>query len=316
MGHFHEGEQALQRRVSPVLQARMQKTAEVVLRDYMPDQHRDFFALLPTLAVGSVDARGRPWASMLAGRPGFVLSPDPVTLHVAARPVAGDPLADHLVPGAALGILGLQPETRRRNRMNGRVAALDADTATGGFTVHVEQSFGNCPQYIQARAPRLVGALATPPRRLEVATLSERALAMLAATDTFFIATAAANEGADISHRGGKPGFVKVEQQNGATVLTAPDFRGNNFFNTLGNIALNPRAGLLVVDYGTGDLLQLTATAEIIWDGPEVEAFEGAQRLLRLRVDCGQIIEGGLPVRWSEPAYAPQLIETGSWAAS
>jgi predicted pyridoxine 5'-phosphate oxidase superfamily flavin-nucleotide-binding protein len=311
MGRFHEGEQALQRRVSPVLQQRMQKVADVVLRDHMPDQHRDFFALLPTLVVGSVDECGRPWASMLAGRPGFVLSPDPVTLHIAAKPIAGDPLERHLALDAPLGILGLQPETRRRNRMNGRVSALDES----GFTVHVEQSFGNCPQYIQARAPRLVGALGTPPRQMEVAQLSPRATAMLNSADTVFIATHAANEGIDVSHRGGKPGFVKVEQREGATVLTLPDFRGNNFFNTLGNIALNPRAGLLVVDYATGDLLQLTATAEIIWDGPEVDAFEGAQRLLRLRMECGQIIEGGLPLRWSEPAYAPQLIETGSWAA-
>jgi predicted pyridoxine 5'-phosphate oxidase superfamily flavin-nucleotide-binding protein len=310
MGRFHAGEQALQRRVSPVLQQRMQKTAEVVLRDYMPDQHRDFFALLPTLVLGSVDARGRPWASMLAGRPGFVWSPDPVTLHVAARPVAGDPLNDHLQPAAQLGILGLQPETRRRNRMNGRVTAID-DT---GFSVTVEQSFGNCPQYIQARMPRLVGAPANPPRRLEVAALSQQAVAMIAAADTLFIATHAQGEGVDVSHRGGKPGFVKVEVRDGRTVLTLPDFRGNNFFNTLGNIALDPRAGLLVVDYATGDLLQLTARAEILWDGPEVESFQGALRLLRLHVDCGQIIEGGLAVRWGEPAYAPQLIETGSWS--
>lgn len=309
MGHFHRGEQALQARVHPALPARMARTAEVVLRDHMPDQHRDFFALLPTLVIGSVDDAGRPWASMLAGRPGFVQSPDPVTLQVAAKPVPGDPLQKHLRLGTPLGILGLQPETRRRNRMNGHVAALD----DAGFTIHVEQSFGNCPQYIQARAPRLVGASAAPPLQAEGALLSPRAAAMVAATDTLFIATHALGEGVDASHRGGKPGFIKVAQHEGHTVLTLPDFRGNNFFNTLGNIALDARAGLLVVDYATGDLLQLTATAEIVWDGPEVESFEGALRLLRLTVDAGQLIAGGLPLRWSEPAYAVQLLETGSW---
>jgi uncharacterized protein len=310
MGRFHQGERALQQRVSPALAERMTRTAEVALRDYMPDQHRDFFAMLPTLVIGSVDDRGRPWASMLAGMPGFVLSPDPVTLHVAARPIAGDPLQQHLVQDAPIGILGLQPETRRRNRMNGRVSSLDPS----GFTVTVEQSFGNCPQYIQARAPRLVGAFAAPPRLPESARLSSHAIAMLTATDTFFIATHARGEGVDVSHRGGKPGFIKVDQGASGSVLTVPDFRGNNFFNTLGNIALDSRAGILVVDYHTGDLLQLTTTAEIIWDGPAVAAFEGAQRLLRLTVDSGQIIAGGLPLRWSEPDYAPQLIETGSWA--
>jgi predicted pyridoxine 5'-phosphate oxidase superfamily flavin-nucleotide-binding protein len=309
MGRFHAGEQALQARLNPALPARMQQMAGPAIRDFMPDQHRDFFAMLPTLFVGSVDQQGRPWASVLSGRPGFVLSPDPRILHVAAKPVAGDPLHDNLRLGAQLGLLGLQPETRRRNRMNGRITTLD----DSGFTVDVEQSFGNCPQYIQARAPRCVSASAVPPRRPESASLSPRATAMLAEADTLFIATSADGEGVDVSHRGGKPGFLRVEQTNGATHLTLPDFRGNKFFNTLGNIALNPRAGLLVVDYTTGDLLQLTAQAEIVWDGPEVDSFAGAERLLKLRVEAGHIIEGGLPLRWSEPDYAPQLAATGDW---
>lgn len=310
MGRFHEGERRLQARVHPALPGRMARTAEVALRDFMPEQHREFFSLLPTLIFGSVDDHGRPWASMLAGRPGFVTSPDPVTLQVNARPAPGDPLAQALRQNAQVGILGLQPETRRRNRMNGRVTFLQ----DGGFTIHVEQSFGNCPQYIQARLPRLVGAPADPPVRAESAVLSPRAALMLAEADTLFIATHARGEGVDVSHRGGKPGFVKVEQKNGYTQLTLPDFRGNNFFNTLGNIALDPRAGLLVVNYDSGDLLQLTGQAEIIWDGPEVENFQGAQRLLRLRIDEGRILQGALPIRWSQPAYAMQLLETGRWS--
>lgn len=309
MGRFHEGEQLLQARVHPALPQRMARTAEVALRDFMPEQHRDFFALLPTLVVGSVDDHGRPWASMLAGKPGFVTSPDPVTLQVNARPVPGDMLAQTLKHDAQLGILGLQPETRRRNRMNGRVSFLQTD----GFTVQVEQSFGNCPQYIQARLPRLVGAPAEPPVKLESSVLSPRAALMIANTDTLFIATHAKDEGVDVSHRGGKPGFVKLEQKNGFTQLTLPDFRGNNFFNTLGNIALDSRAGLLIVNYDSGDLLQLTGEAEIVWDGPEVESFQGALRLLRLKVEEGRLLQGALPIRWSQPAYAMQLLETGSW---
>ncbi|MFN4165903.1 MAG: pyridoxamine 5'-phosphate oxidase family protein [Ferrovibrio sp.] len=309
MGRFHAGEQALQARLHPDLPARMQQSAGPAIRDFMPDQHREFFAMLPTLFVGSVDGQGRPWASVLSGRPGFVLSPDPRSLHVAAKPIAGDPLNDHLRLGAQLGLLGLQPETRRRNRMNGHVATLD----DSGFTVEVEQSFGNCPQYIQARAPRFAAATQTPPVRPETARLSPRAAALLHQADTLFIATSADGEGVDMSHRGGRPGFLRVEEIDGATRLTLPDFRGNKFFNTLGNIALNPRAGLLVMDYATGDLLQLTAHAEIIWDGPEVERFAGAERLLRLNVEAGHIIEGGLPLRWSEPDYAPQLAATGNW---
>jgi predicted pyridoxine 5'-phosphate oxidase superfamily flavin-nucleotide-binding protein len=310
MGRFHAGEQALQARLHPDLPARMQQSAGPAIRDFMPDQHREFFAMLPTLFVGSVDGQGRPWASVLSGRPGFVLSPDPRSLHVAAKPIAGDPLNDHLRLGAQLGLLGLQPETRRRNRMNGHIATLD----DSGFTVEVEQSFGNCPQYIQARAPRFAAASETPRLLREAARLSPRAAAMLGQADTLFIATSADGEGVDMSHRGGRPGFLRVEEIDGATQLILPDFRGNKFFNTLGNIALNPRAGLLVMDYATGDVLQLTARAEIVWDGPEVDSFAGAERLLRLTVEEGHIIEGGLPLRWSEPDYAPQLAGTGSWA--
>jgi predicted pyridoxine 5'-phosphate oxidase superfamily flavin-nucleotide-binding protein len=193
--------------------------------------------------------------------------------------------------------------------MNGRITALD----DSGFAVEVEQSFGNCPQYIQARAPRFAAASDAPRLLRETAALSPRAAAMLAGTDTLFIATSADGEGVDVSHRGGRPGFLRVEEIDGVTQLTLPDFRGNKFFNTLGNIALNPRAGLLAMDYATGDVLQLTARAEIVWDGPEVDSFAGAERLLRLTMEEGRIIEGGLPLRWSEPQYAPQLDATGIW---
>lgn len=126
---------------------RMAQVGAKVIRDYMPDQHRLFFAQLPFLVVGAVDGRGDPWAGALEGEPGFALSPDPVTLRVAAMPDADDPLADGLGPDRPLGLLGIELHTRRRNRMNGRIAAWDGKR----FDVAVAESFGNCPQYIQAR---------------------------------------------------------------------------------------------------------------------------------------------------------------------
>jgi predicted pyridoxine 5'-phosphate oxidase superfamily flavin-nucleotide-binding protein len=316
---FHAGERAMQARAG--VAERLAELGDRVLRPFMPDQHRDFFAELPWLILGGLDAEGRPWASPLVGAPGFLGSPDPVTLRVQAQPGYGDPLRGRLGAGTAVGLLGIQPQTRRRNRMNGRI--LLADQA--GFTVRVGQSFGNCPQYIQARRPRFVGdpeEIALPrPVEVEGSVLSPAAAALVARTDTFFIATATADprggdagDGVDVSHRGGRPGFVRVGEEEGATVLTAPDFRGNFFFNTLGNIAVNPRAGLLVVDFDTGDLLQLTGRAEVLWDGSELEAFAGAERLLRFRVEEGRRFPAGLPLRWTAPDYAPQLIRTGTWS--
>jgi predicted pyridoxine 5'-phosphate oxidase superfamily flavin-nucleotide-binding protein len=289
---------------------RMREIGARVIRDHMPEQHREFFEQLPTLLVGRVDVQQRPWASMLAGLPGFIETPDAQHLHVAALPRRDDPLRAQLRVGATLGLLGIEPQTRRRNRLNGRVVALD-DT---GFMVRVDQSFGNCPQYIQARAPQWVGdAPSGPVAQPEGARLSAAAAALVARADTLFIASAAPGQGADVSHRGGKPGFVRVDEHAGATRLTLPDFRGNLFFNTLGNIAAHPKAGLLFIDHDSGGVLQLTGAATIIASGPEVEAFAGAQRLLRIEVDSGVWTPHALPLRWSAAEPAPQLAATGHW---
>ena len=313
---YHAGERELQTRAG--VRERAERSGRRMIRDFMPDEHRALFEKLPYVVVGSLDARDRPWASLLTGRPGFMRTPDARTLAIGARPMAGDPLAANLAPGAPVGVLGIELATRRRNRMNGTVIAADG----AGFAVYVRQSFGNCPQYIQARTPEPVEAAARAPHPpgAEGALLSPAAEALVRAADTFFIASASPAarggdpaEGVDASHRGGKPGFVRVDRVAGASVLTAPDFAGNSLFNTFGNLAANPRAGLLFVDFATGGVLTLTGRAEIVWDGPEVAAFAGAQRLLRFHVEEGLRLDGAVPLRWSAPVPAPQLAATGSW---
>jgi uncharacterized protein len=313
---FHAGERALQTLAGS--REVMAAAGSRVIRDFMPDQHRDFFAQLPFLIVGSMDAQLQPWASVLAAPPGFAHSPDPTHLRIDALPMADDPLAAQLVQGASLGLLGIQPHTRRRNRMNGSIEAIDAT----GFTVEVQQSFGNCPKYIQAREPLFAaGRAAAPAQRLD--GLDDAARALIARADTFFIASAfpqqaadgdeadPAAQGVDVSHRGGLPGFVRVGEDG---VLTVPDFTGNRFFNTLGNLSVHPRAGLLFIDFDNGELLHLAATAEIVWDGPEVAAFEGAERLLRLRVEQVLRRAGALPLRWGDAELSPHLARIGHWA--
>ncbi|XXY53509.1 pyridoxamine 5'-phosphate oxidase family protein [Sorangium sp. So ce269] len=315
---YHQGEMSVQARAGA--RERAEKAGRRIIRDFMPDQHRELFTKLPFLLVGSLDAQRRPWASILVGRPGFIASPDPRTLAVSARPAAGGPMSARLVAGAPVGLLGIQLETRRRNRMNGTIV----EAGEGGIIVKVGQSFGNCAQYIQAREPVFVRdpdeAAAPRPAQAEGPALSAAAAALIRRADTFFIATAApsagggsAIEGADVSHRGGKPGFVRVTEEDGRTVLTSPDFAGNLAFNTFGNLALDPRAGVLFVDFATGELLSLTGEAEVVWDGPELAAFAGAQRLLRFRVAEGVRVEDAVPLRWSAPVAAPQLAATGSW---
>jgi len=303
---LHAGEIALQRRAG--VADRIGEIARRVIRDYMPDQHREFFALLPTVLLGAVDADGDPAATMLAGEPGFMHSPDSRHLRIRATSCAADPVLTVLAPGVQVGVLGLQPHTRRRNRMNGTVVEYDR----AGLRVEVGHSYGNCPKYIQGREPQLRAQPDAGPAQRGGPLLGAALRRRIDTADTFFIASAAAvtpdaAHGVDVSHRGGLPGFVHCTEEGGHSVLSIPDYVGNFFFNTLGNLTLNPRCGLLFVDYEDGSLLHLTGRAEVIWEGPAVTAHVGAERLLRVVVERSGWRPAALPLCWSAPAYSPVL---------
>jgi predicted pyridoxine 5'-phosphate oxidase superfamily flavin-nucleotide-binding protein len=308
MSAFHAGEQALQTRTG--VRERLEAVGQAVIRGQMPDPHRELFGKLPTLLLGIHDDKGQPWATMLHGCPGFVSSPDARTLRIRARPGADDPVAPWLVEGAAVGLLGLEPHTRRRNRANGRLRALRGD----GFEVQVSQSFGNCPKYIHARQPQAGPSPRAAPAQWLGPMLDAMSMALLSRADTVFIASAsgagpgtARADGVDVSHRGGRAGFIRVDAGTRGVRLTLPDYLGNFFFNTLGNLLVWPRAGLLVPDFDDGSLLQLSAQAAIEFDGPSLDAFPGAQRLLHLDVLEGWWRGAALPLRWSAAEAPPQF---------
>lgn len=312
---FHAGERAAQERIG--VAEKMERSGRRMLRDYMPEQHRELFRRLPFLVVGSRDAQGQAWASVVHGAPGFIDSPDATTLSVAARAYPGDPLEQNLSLGAPIGALGIEFESRRRNRVNGVVARRDEQS----FALRIEQSFGNCPKYIQRRRPvaRTHSGVAPLARKLDSA-LNQTAFELIARADTFFIASSSPHaggsdpaEGLDVSHRGGKPGFVRVRQREGKTELAWPDFSGNRMFNTIGNLALEPRAGVLFIDFTSGDALSLAGGAEVAWSGWEIAAFEGAERLITFAVETALWLPGALPLVWSEARLAEELAETGEW---
>ena len=282
-----------------------QRAGRVAIRPFMPDQHREFFTLLPYLFVATPDADGWPMASVLTGPPGFVQSPDPATLGIGAPPAPDDPAASTFIAGAEVGVLGLDFTTRRRNRANGRLVAID-----DGVTVAIAQSFGNCAQYIQTRAPSPRAAAGAPVERLD--HLDDAARALVAASDTFFVASRSragiGDGGLDMSHRGGKPGFVGVM----GDTLAIPDFRGNRFYNTLGNLLGDPRAGLLFIDFPSGDILQLQGRTTIDWH-PEGSGPAGAERLWRVDVTRAWRRRGAFPFAWRFGDYAPTTLATGTW---
>lgn len=299
---FHAGELAVQERAG--VRESIAAVGARNIRHFLPDQHRQFFAELDLLFVGAVDPNGQPWATVLAGDPGYIAAPTRSRLTIGLLPASDDPAFAGMRPGASLGLLGLMPQNRRRNRANGRIAALDAT----GFTLDVTESFGNCPQYIHTRS-REPAAVADRPAAEIGDSITAEIRPWIERADTFFIATNAP-EGVDVSHRGGRPGFVTVTEDG---ALRWPDFSGNNFFNTLGNLAVDPRAGLLFADFESGDLLQLAGTAETLWDGPDLAAFRGAERLVRFVPTSVILRRGALPVRFAPQEASPVLVATGTW---
>lgn len=249
---FHAGERAAQRRAGI-------EAPRAAIRDYMPEQHREFFAHLHYLPVATLDAPGAPVVRMLNGPRGFVASPDPATLHIAT---AVD--AQAFRAGGAIAILGIDLATRRRNRANGTIARVDAD----GVTVAVAESFGNCPRYI---TPRAVAAMPTVDEAVQRTVLSAADRALIGRADTMFVASVADGR-VDISHRGGPAGFVGID----GDTLVVPDYAGNRYFNTLGNLLVDPRACLLFADFAVGTALRVAGEVAIDWDAPE--------RVWRLRV--------------------------------
>ncbi|WP_060498584.1 pyridoxamine 5'-phosphate oxidase family protein [Pseudomonas sp. NBRC 111133] len=303
---WHAGEQALQEKVG--VAERMEAFGQKVIRDYMPDQHRTFYHQLPFMVAASVDAQGRPWATLLEGSEGFVSSPDPRQLTIDTKLPADDPATPGLVAGQAIGLLGIELHTRRRNRINGQIR----QAAAGQLQVAVEQSFGNCPQYIQLRDYTRVTKPAKG--RVDATTLDATTVSMIQSADTCFVASYVEHEdgqrSVDVSHRGGRPGFVKVE----GNTLTIPDYAGNLHFNTLGNLWVNPRAGLLFIDFSSGNVLQVCGRAEVLLENPAIQAFEGAERLWTLEVEQVVWRPAAVSLRWAFKEYAPTSLMTGIWA--
>ncbi|MFD0852627.1 pyridoxamine 5'-phosphate oxidase family protein, partial [Actinomadura adrarensis] len=194
-----------------------------------------------------------------------------------------------------VGTLVIEPARHRRMRMNGR-----AEPTSDGLRVTLDQIYSNCPKYIQKRTHRWEpSSVPGTPRRSRELTDDQRKF--IAEADTFFIATADRDGNADASHRGGDPGFVQVLSP---TVLRWPDYVGNAMFNTLGNLEVNPSAGLLFPDWRTGTTLQLTGIARTDWDPEHAAVIPGAQRLVEFTVTHAIEIPAAAPLRWDEPVLS------------
>lgn len=292
---FHAGERLVQERTGE------RGTALINSRSIspgIPAAARSFVGQQRWCVLGAADAAGAVWACLLTGEPGFVQTSDDLrSLQVASSDPQGmlaglAPIAD-LQPGQSIAVLLIELQTRRRLRINGHVAQASAQA----LEVAVGQAFPLCPRYIQKRELLPVGhAPESSSAATASGTLLDEALsAWIAGADTLFITSLGPSGDADVSHRGGRPGFVQQQGQ----LLRIPDFNGNSMFNTLGNLELESRCGLVIPDFEGARQLQLTGHARAHFGvGADIDQTGGTGRWIEFRVDRWRSTPLNLPQRW------------------
>lgn len=292
---FHKGEIEVQKLAG--VEQMASRIGGMVKSDIHPVA-QNFLKNQPFIVATSVDKNGNVWASMLVGEVGFIKILDEMTIEINAENIEKDILFENLKSNNQIGILGIEFSTRLRMRLNG-----EANFEDKKIIVHAKEVFSNCPKYIQARAwDKKESSQPNKVISKNTESLNQQQKDTISNADTFFIATRHIEKGADASHRGGNPGFVKV---SGDSTIIFPDYSGNMMFQTLGNIQINPNAGLLFVDFENGNTLQLSGKAKIIWDETIYSQFAGAERAVEFQIE--KIIEttSNVPFSWDFQEYSP-----------
>lgn len=292
---YHAGELAVQAQAGVTEQAL--HTCAIIRTD-IPKIAREFLQSQRMVIVATLDSGGQVWVSALSGPPGFMQAVDSQTIKVSGALAPGDPLAENLKQRHEIGMIAVEFSTRRRMKIKGQ----SERASDGTLIIHPARVYSQCTKYIQAREP--VADSDEHAKDKEVihgSSLTPDQQQWIANADTFFVASFHPETGADASHRGGNPGFVKVMDKE---TLIFPNYWGNSMFNTLGNITVDPHAGLLLINFATGSTLQITGTAYVIWDKNRVATVPGANQLVEYRV--AEVIEtpNAMRLRWRFVAYS------------
>ncbi|MGP3984873.1 pyridoxamine 5'-phosphate oxidase family protein [Streptomyces sp. KR80] len=284
---YHEGEQAVQKKAGEGRAG----WGSPMFDDVIQPGFAHFLRRQRMLVLGAADVEDAVWASAVTGDTGFADPADRHNLMVAAVPVTGDPLEHAFETQRAVGMLAIEPPTMRRIRLNGVARRQE-----GSLHVRTEQVLGNCPKYLQQRVLLEDAPDSVRPTAETRGGLSPEQQHWVTEADTFFIASHSPEHGADVSHRGGEPGFVTVD---GPRRLSWPDYVGNSFYMTLGNLHLNPSCGLLFLDWEQGHTLQLTGKARIDWDTQRSASLPGALRVVEFDVERVVQIRHATALRWT-----------------
>jgi hypothetical protein len=261
-----------------------------LLRTEVPDAGVAFLRRQPWLLLAAPLADGTVWPSLVSGRPGFLDAPAPGLVAAAATPPTADPLGAAVAAGGQVGALALEPATRRRMRLNGRFAPHE-----GRLAIRTDEVISNCPKYIQRRRLDPAWLPGTPAPTWSGTQLTGAQRRWIAQADTMFLATASADGRADMSHRGGRPGFVGVHDGR----LAFDELPGNSLYMTLGNLEQTGAAGLLFVDFATGATLHVAGPATVGYGTGRPRVTLTPARVLELA--------HAAPAPWSSPEYSPHL---------
>ncbi|KAK4635827.1 hypothetical protein CLAFUW4_02052 [Fulvia fulva] len=278
--------------------------------------------IAPLIAIGTLDKQGRPWTTLWGGRKGLsqplgggiigIKTPvtgkhDPVVEELFGKEATGEVVREE-GKGRMVSGLSIDLETRKRTKMYGRMIAgaltkkndevtgVEEATVEAQLVLKVEQSLGNCPKYLNKKHPEM--APANPRLESDSKQLSSDAAALLEKADMFFVSSAQHDQDMDTNHRGGPQGFLRLasNEESGA-VLCWPEYSGNRLYQTLGNLQVNPVAGLCVPDFDTGDMLYMTGTTEILF-GKDAGAYLPRSNLcVKLTLTDARFVKQALPFR-------------------
>jgi predicted pyridoxine 5'-phosphate oxidase superfamily flavin-nucleotide-binding protein len=295
---YHAGEQEMQRKTGEEIPA--YRNGRIIGSHIAPGAVQ-YIEQQPFMVVSSQDGQGRLWSSVLSGENGYVKVLDEKTLRLDKRLMQSNP-ADGFWENVQMhpyaGMLFIEPASRRRYRLNGRIR-LEQNQ----LFLTVTQAYVNCPKYIQRR---LVTRGETPvyPAAVSRATGLPQALtSWIQGADTFFVGSSNGAGDLDASHRGGNPGFIEVLDD---ATLRIPDYEGNSMYNTLGNFLVYPQAGLLFVDFEHHRTLQLTGTASMQWpDGLPDPQSAGSGRSWTFTTAKWVLMENLRNLDWTFVDYSP-----------
>lgn len=303
---FHQGEIRVQHRAGT---RGVADELSVALSDHLPsiDAFNSLLSNLNIIWVSTV-ADNNVWVSPIFGSPStFAQAISQQQLQIRhPRQLSADDLLLGSQTDGPVGFLAIDLERRRRYRVNGYATGSN----TSSLVINVKESFPNCPKYIQRRTvTQQTGQLPPVPQSIKYETdssLSSSDNHILSSADTLFIGTLNPRTGLDVNHRGGRPGYIRIVSP---TEIFFPDYRGNGMFQSFGNLQVDKRAGITIIDFETGQLLQLSGTATVEWNRDNITAFtieKAAERILRFYITHVRRSVGPVTnYRWQMLDYSP-----------